>query len=429
MALLLAGFGVSVGVGAALIYRATLHEADEIFDYHMEQVAGTLISGQPPRSKGTPAAGGARVEEDLDLLVRVESPDGSVLHESPGWPIESNAMQPGFHDGKRAGTPYRIYVHSTAERTVRVAQDVLARRELARDLAFEALSPLLLLVPILLFAGWWLVRWSVAPLERTRAQISKRAVSDLSALPAVGLPEEVVPLVEEINLLFERLRRAFDAQSAFVADAAHELRSPLAALRVQAQILQKANDPESRDTALRRLMSGLERLTRLMEQMLALAREEASAGAKPAPHPVALRALAQEVVVSLAMLATDKDIDLGFAAGPEVEVPGDPSALRALIQNLVENAIKYTPRAGTVDVSVGVSDGGPWLAVEDSGPGIAAAERERVFSRFYRVPGNDATGSGLGLAIVRTVAQAHGARVALETSPSHRGLRVVVRFG
>jgi two-component system OmpR family sensor kinase len=428
LALLSGGFAIALALGAALSYKATLHEADEIFDYHMEEVAATLASGGAIHPPLPPSNGGERVEEKLDLAVRIESPDGRLLQETGAWPAPRTTSVPGFHDVQSQGKPWRTYMYRTSERVVSVAQDVAARRELARDLALEAMAPMLVLAPLLLIAAWWLVRWSLDPLERTRAQIATRAASDLTALPATGLPDEVVPLVDEMNLLFRRVEHAFDAQAAFVADAAHELRSPLAALRVQAQGVQKATDPQTREVAMRRLLSGLDRATRLVEQMLALARQEASTSARAATQPVELRDLARSVLGDLADLAAEKDIDLGLTDGPDARVTGRPDALRTLLQNLVDNAVKYTPRGGTIDVSIGADERGVHVAVEDSGPGIAPAERERVFDRFHRVTGHEATGSGLGLAIVRAIAAAHRASVALDTSPALRGLRVTVSF-
>jgi two-component system OmpR family sensor kinase len=239
----------------------------------------------------------------------------------------------------------------------------------------------------------------------------------------------VRPLVQELNLLFGRVRTAFDTQQNFVADAAHELRTPLAALKLQVQSLersdQRADSAEARKLAISRLSAGIERATRLVEQLLVLARQEASA----APHqPVVLADLAKRAVADLIGVAQNKHIDLGLQRADGGEVEGQPEALMILLRNLVDNAIKYTPSGGTVDVSVAAEQGALSVTVEDSGPGIPPEERERVFDRFYRVPGSDAAGSGLGLAIIKSIAERHGATLTLGASERLGGLAATVRF-
>jgi two-component system OmpR family sensor kinase len=262
-----------------------------------------------------------------------------------------------------------------------------------------------------------------------RKQLASRQADDLSAVSDAGLPDEVRPLVQELNLLFGRVRTAFDTQQNFVADAAHELRTPLAALKLQVQSLERsdsrADSLEARKLAISRLSAGIERATRLVEQLLVLARQEASA----APHqPVVLADLARRAVADLIGVAQTKHIDLGLQRADGGEVEGQPEALMILLRNLVDNAIKYTPAGGTVDVSVEAEQGRLSVTVEDSGPGIPAEERERVFDRFYRVPGSEAAGSGLGLAIIKAIAERHGATLTLGESQRLGGLAATVRF-
>jgi two-component system OmpR family sensor kinase len=239
--------------------------------------------------------------------------------------------------------------------------------------------------------------------------------------------------VDELNLLFGRVRDAFDAQKTFVADAAHELRSPLTALKLQAQAL-RANagtddTPAGRDAGITRLNQGIDRAIRLVEQLLVLAREEA--GAPSAGAPVDLDVVVRLAVADVLPQARLKQIDLGVAETPTLPAPvrGEPEALRVLLRNLLDNAVKYTPPAGRVDVSLAVTGGRPVLTVQDSGPGIAPEERERVFDRFYRASGSAGeTGSGLGLAIVQVIAGRHGATLELGRSEQLGGLLVSVTF-
>ena len=242
------------------------------------------------------------------------------------------------------------------------------------------------------------------------------------------LPEEVRPLVHELNLLFERVRKAFEAQKHFVADAAHELRSPLAALKLQVQGLQRAPDDRARELAVDRLAAGIDRAVRLVEQMLALARHEASAASGASREPVRLQEIARLAISDAIASAQARHIDIGMAHADPVEVAGQPEALRMLLRNLLDNAVKYTPERGRVDVGIAADGEGAVLSVEDNGPGLPAAERERVLDRFYRSGEPHEPGSGLGLAIVKSIADLHGATVSLDRSEALGGLRVRLRF-
>ena len=226
------------------------------------------------------------------------------------------------------------------------------------------------------------------------------------------------------------MRTAFEAQQHFVADAAHELRTPLAALRLQAQSLDRADTLEARRVAVGRLTAGIDRATRLVEQLLILARQEASAaeGTAAKTRPVDLADLARRTAADLAGVAAAKGVDIGVQQADPASVDGHPDALQILLRNLVDNGIKYTPGGGTVDISV-LDDGKRvTVLVEDSGPGIPADERERVFDRFYRVAGSEAAGSGLGLAIIKAIAERHGATLTLDRSERLGGLKAIVSF-
>jgi two-component system OmpR family sensor kinase len=255
--------------------------------------------------------------------------------------------------------------------------------------------------------------------------VAARAGGDLSPVDDGGLPAEVKPLVGEINLLFDRVRLAFETQTHFVADAAHELRSPLTALKLQLQTLQRSPDGATREQAIARLAAGVDRATRLIEQLLVLAREEGRAGPAPPKERLDLAETLRLAVADAAPQAIERQQALSLDA-PETPCPidGHREALRILMRNLLDNAMKYTPPGGRIEVTLQPKVDGRWqLSVDDSGPGIEATERERVLDRFYRVPGSEASGSGLGLAIVHTIARAHGAELALDTSPLG-GLRV-----
>jgi len=281
------------------------------------------------------------------------------------------------------------------------------------------------MAPVLMLVVWWVVSGSLAPVARVRRQVASRQADDLSPVSESDLPDEVKPLVHELNLLFARVRTAFDAQQHFVADAAHELRSPLAALKLQILSLERAEDDAARAVAVGRLTAGIERATRLVEQLLVLARQEA---AETKLEPVSLTDLAKRTLGDMVGAAAAREVDVGMHEVAEATVQGHADALLVLLRNLIDNAVKYTPAGGTVDVSVRATDAGAVLVVEDSGPGISPEERERVFSRFYRVPGSTATGSGLGLAIIKAIAERHGATLTLDSSARLGGLLVQVAF-
>jgi two-component system OmpR family sensor kinase len=422
---LLAAITIAAVAQASIAYRTALQDADQIFDYHMQQMALSLRSRVPLSS----AEAADNVETPLsgsdDMVVQVWSPDGVQVFKSASHARLPQRAVLGFSNVRANGTTYRIFSIQTDNQTVQVAQDLAVRRSMASNLAFRTLGPIAVMMPILMVVVWWVVSGSLDPVARVRRQVASRQADDLSPVSESGLPDEVRPLVQELNLLFGRVRTAFDAQQNFVADAAHELRTPLAALKLQTQSLERADSPEARQVAVGRLSAGIERATRLVEQLLVLARQEANAAPRQA---VDMAGIARRAVGDLVGVAQARDIDLGLQRADAAEVQGQADALTILLRNLVDNAIKYTPSGGTVDVSVLMEGRAVTVLVEDSGPGIPAEERERVFDRFYRVPGSDAAGSGLGLAIIKSIAERHGAKLTLGESARLGGLEAKVTF-
>ncbi|WP_298211800.1 ATP-binding protein [Acidovorax sp.] len=432
---LLAAIVLAGAVQGALAYRGALAEADVLFDYHMQQTALALRAGLPADAQGIGTAP-APEDENHEFIVQVWTNEGLRIFESAVGAALPQIAVLGFTNVQARGGTYRVFSMQTRSQVIQVAQNMAVRRDMARSLALRTLAPLAFMAPLLVLAVWWGVSRSLAPVERVRRQLAQRQADDLSPVSDAQLPDEVQPLVSELNLLFERVQRAFDAQQHFVADAAHELRSPLAALRLQLQGLQRAGDSAARAAAIDRLSAGIDRATRLVEQLLTLARQEASVGSPTARmEPVDLQAVARLALADAAPAAQTRSMDLGLLESDPVSVPGNAEALRMLVRNLLDNAIKYTPPGGQVDLQIRRTDEaggkgaqGALLTVEDSGPGIAEAHRARVMQRFVRETADGATGSGLGLAIVQTIAQAHGATVVLGTSHRLGGLRVEVRF-
>jgi two-component system OmpR family sensor kinase len=424
---LLAAISIAAIAQASIAYRTALRDADQIFDYHMQQMALSLRSSAPLSN----LEGRAGLDPDAgndDLVVQVWTPDGVQVFRTVSRAHLPQRAVLGFSNVEANGTTYRIFSVQTSAQTVQVAQDMAVRRNMAGNLALRTVGPIAVMMPILMLVVWWVVSGSLEPVARVRSQVAARQADDLSPVSEAGLPDEVRPLVHELNLLFGRVRTAFDAQHNFVADAAHELRTPLAALKLQAQGLERAESAEARQLAVSRLTAGIERATRLVEQLLVLARQEASAAGGAKPEQVALAELARRSVGDLVGLARNKGVDLGLLHADEVSVQGQGDALMILMRNLVDNAVKYSAPGGTVDVTVRGADGGACVMVEDSGPGIPEEERERVFDRFYRIAGSEASGSGLGLAIVRAIAERHGATLTLGRSERLGGLSALVTF-
>ena len=428
------GLIVAVAMAAIATYMRAREEANEIFDYQLRQMAASLI-GVP--LSGTP--GGLAVGSDA-LVVQIWDRNGVQRFVSqPREPLPQYA-QLGFNTVSTSTGDWRIFSTLAGDEVVQVAQPMSTRRELAASMALRTIVPLLVVAPLLaLFIGIGVAR-GLAPLARLAAAVGKRVPGSLEPVDEAGLPSEVRPLAQALNGLLSRLDRALGAQRAFIADAAHELRTPLTAVHLQAQLAERAGTDAERHEALAELRAGLTRATHLVEQLLTLAREEPGV-AERGFAPVNIAELARSVVADHATIAATHSVDLGMTGGAAdqagnvpVVVNGDHVALRALLSNLVDNAVRYTPAGGRVDVTVEKDSGEAVVAVRDSGPGIPASERARVFDRFYRAPAPgapDVPGSGLGLAIVKRIAERHDATITLGpgfSGPRGEGLTVTVRF-
>ena len=412
---------------AAVTYRTARAETEALFDAQMQRIALSLSGslGAGALSDDAPAADTPAARE---MIIQIWRADGVMLYRSPQGRLLPPQTVIGFSDTVAGGEPYRIYALRTATQVVQVAQQTEARGRMAGQLALRAVLPVALLAPVLMLIVWWVVGRAIGPIERVRRQVAARRPDDLAPLPTAGLPAEVRPLVGEMNGLLTRLSAAWDALTHFTADAAHELRSPLAALRLQAQSLQRAPDDATRAIATERLLAGIDRATRLVEQLLALARQE-GAGEGAELVSLDLTALARNALADAEPEAARHAIALTLdAPTAHVVLRADEAALDVLLRNLLGNALRHTPPGGQVRVGVREEASVIDLTVEDSGPGIAPDERARVLDRFYRVPGTPGHGSGLGLAIVRAIAERHGAALTLDASPTLGGLRVMLRW-
>lgn len=416
--LLLAAVALAGTLQAASAYRTALRNADALFDAQLQAMARALQGGVP--------LGGAGV--DPDFSVQIWREDGVLLFGIGRARLPAPTVI-GFSEATVQGVRYRMFSLRAGDRAVQIAQDLNARAQRARVLAANAMLPVAGLGLLLMLAVWGVIERSLAPVDRLRREVAARAPDVLSALGEGGLPQEVRPLVRELNLLLGRVREAVQARQRFVADAAHELRTPLTALRLQVQALRPSTPDAGRDDAVKRMEEGIDRAVALVNQLLALTREEGTE--EGAVTEVRLEELCREVAGEVLPMARLRQIDLGLDHGsqPAPWVRGDPDSLRTLLRNLVENAVKYTRTGGRVDILLEQGPGGVVvLAVEDDGPGIAPQDRQRVFERFQRGDFQDVQGSGLGLAIVAAVARRHGATVRLDRSARLGGLRAEVRF-
>ena len=424
---------------AGVVYRQARDEANALFDLQLRQLAAALpvraLGGIAPQALNGPAA-------DADVVIRIWNRYGVFVYSShPDVALPAKAQIGLTTIGTRRGD-WRVFATLVDDNLLEVAQPMRVRSALAAEVALRTVAPLVILLPVLAGLLWWVVGRGLAPLRRVAEEVAAQRPAMLRPLSEDSLPREVAPLVESLNHLLIDLAAARDAQRAFIADAAHELRTPLTALQLQLQIVQRADLAADRTVAIDALRAGLLRASRLVEQLLTLARVEPQPQVERGLDPsvagasVELVALAGEVVTLHAGLADERGIDLGLidrsAGEAPARVDGDRDALFTLLGNLIDNALRYTPRGGRIDVVVAARGPDVVLSVIDDGPGIAADERERVFDRFHRGEAaraaGDSHGSGLGLAIVKRIGERHGAAVTLGTPASGVGLAVDIVF-
>ena len=365
------------------------------------------------------------------IVTQIWDRSGVLLYWSqPGSGLRVPATE-GYSTVVHDGREWRVYTHVAGDHALQVAHAMDERREIAAQTALRTLLPLAALIPLLGVLIWVAVGRGMRPLDAMSRAVAKRRPDALAPLIDKDLPRELKPLAGSLNALLARLDGALSAQRQFTADAAHELRTPLAALRLQVDLAARAPDAAARTETLDELRAGVDRAAHLVEQLLTMARLEPEAPTR-AFALVDLVPLVKDAIVARAVVAADRHVDLGLARGASVAVRGDAATLAVLIANLLDNALRYTPPGGRIDAAVDEDGGAAVLSVTDTGPGIPADERERVFERFRRgtstVAPGASTGSGLGLSIVRRVADAHGAAATLDDRTDGPGLRVRVQF-
>lgn len=439
-----------IWTGAAIFsYRDSRHEIEELFDAQLVQSAKALLLLSRHELYEQLAYEGRtttkKIEHDIPEHVLGEPHpyeqslafqiwlDGDFLaiRSSSAPHYSLSALNDGFSDQTVDGVPWRIYSVSDPEQkmVVHVGEHHERRHQLSDMITWRLLTSLIITLPLLAILIWTGIGSALKPLRRLAKEINARRVDALDPVPATQVPEETRPLVDALNTLFGRVQRALENERRFTADAAHELRTPLAALKTQAQVALRAQDSSDRNSALQQVVSGVDRATRLVEQLLTLARLDPEA-TKMKAHAFAtieIAPIAEQVLADITPLALEKNIDLGLDSHGKGWAFAEPSLVSVLIRNLVENAVRYTPNGGQVNVTVASDNTGTTLTVADSGPGIPADEREKVFRRFYRQIGTEAPGSGLGLSIVQRIIEILGARIELSDSPLG-GLQIIAHF-
>ncbi len=426
LAWLLGAVALVGAAGAWVSYRNALNEANAFFDEHLRATA-MLLRDQAYGYSNTP--GLPQEIPDYDFVVQVWTLDGVRVYLSRPHAVLPGLTTLGLSTAATPQGRWRVFGVEANGRVIQVAQPMNIREQRAARLALRTIAPFALLLPALALLVVWIVGRAVRPVRRFADVLRDRERDALDPLDGDGLPDEIRPVATALNDLLARLKESVERERSFIADAAHELRTPLTALDLQVQSLRAEAAGGGHDDAIARLEAGVARAARLVEQLLALAREERD-GTRVL-EPVALADAARDAIGEMLSLADKHRIDLGMGRSDTVQVAGDREALRVLIRNLLDNAIRYSPAGSQVDVSVERHDGAEpraVLVVTDGGPGIPPPERERVFDRFHRVPGTAAPGSGIGLALVRSIAAHHHAQIRLDEGPGARGLRVRVDF-
>ncbi|MDD5296433.1 MAG: ATP-binding protein [Rhodocyclaceae bacterium] len=441
LALLLSGTAAFWVLVAGLSYFNAHHEVDELFDVQMAQLGHTLLAlalsdadGPEPDMAWPHMGRGHRrhgLSEEPRMMFQLRDGQGRLLLRTPNAPETPLTGREGFSEVRDASGHWRYFlIHDPDNRfQVQIGEDHAVRDELIQKTVAQFMLPILLGLPLLGLWVWHAIGRGLAPLSGIREELDRRGPDHLASLPAEAIPEEIAPLVATLNRLLGEIEQTLESERCFTADAAHELRTPLAALQTQLHVAQRARDEEEREHALNQMREGLKRTSRLVEQMLHLARLDPERSL-PQSAPLDLAELARDVCAELGAHALDKGLDLTLEAEESAPMAGAQDWLRVLVRNLVDNAIRYTPTGGQImlAVSPGSATAGPILHVGDSGPGIPPEMRDAALRRFHRLDGTGQSGHGLGLSIVARIAELHGAVLSLERDPHLHGLGVTLVF-
>jgi two-component system OmpR family sensor kinase/two-component system sensor histidine kinase QseC len=410
----------TIGVCAATTsYVLVRNEASDFLDNQLRQIALYVGDARPVPAVG--AIDDVPHDPEDDFVIQVWGSVGQPLRQSHPAVGIPRQQATGFGDVSTGSDNWRVYTLAAPDRTVQVSQDMSVRQELAANAALQAALPIIVLIPLSLLTLSWIIDRIMTRLNRLALTVASRDGRDDDPVPIDDVPAEVVPFVSSINLLLARLRALLERQRRFISDAAHELRTPLSALQIQIDNLRHDDRDGRFSQRLTELEAGIARATSLVSKLLRLARYDAHETA-PVPQPIDLVQLALDTVARLTPLAESRRIDLGIGRQDKAITIGSLADFEVILDNLVENAVRYTPPNGTVDVAVVTAAQEARIEIRDTGPGIAEEEMPRVFERFFRARPRDSEGSGLGLAIAKVAAERQGARLTLAMREDGLGL-------
>jgi two-component system, OmpR family, sensor histidine kinase QseC len=431
---MLLGVVAVVWMGAALLtWVDARHELDELLDGHLAQAAALLVVQQTQalHDDDDGVVDGPSLHKYAPRVAFQVFHEGHlVMRSSNAAAKPMSSRDEGFSSESFAdGTRWRVFTTRGSDNDVQVyvAEQIASRSAILWAVLWSMLLPLAIALPLLALALWWAVRQGLAPLRQLSRLLGARQAQALSPVVLMDSPTEIQPLIDALNALFERIDSMMASERRFTADAAHELRTPIAAIRAQAQVALGAGaDLAQRDHALQATLAGCDRATRLVEQLLTLARLESASS--PDRAPVNLTAVTRRVAADLGHGALARRQTLELDAPDAAFIQADEVLTGVLVRNLIDNALRYSPAGAHVNVRVRTLAGETHLTVDDSGSGLSDAEMARLGERFYRVLGHTQTGSGLGWSIVKRIAQAFGAQIDVSRSASLGGLSVAVRW-
>jgi two-component system sensor histidine kinase QseC len=428
---LLASVVLTLAATTVVSYLDAKHEVDELLDAHLAQSASLLVAQTGRELREIDVEHSPQLHPYGRRVAFQFWENGTVLrlHSANAPNTRLSAQDEGFSDAVADGTRWRVFGAWDAQRRflVQIGEREHSRNDITATVAKNMLIPVVLALPALGALIWLGIDRAIRPLRLLNQQVASRAPDNLAPIEVSKAPAEVAPLVANLNRLFARVQASIDNERRFTADAAHELRTPLAALRAQAQVARGATGDAERDHALSSVIAGCDRASHLVDQLLTLARLEPEMF-RVTLERCDLRAVAQGAIADVAPDALAKGIDVELEPGPPATVSGDARLLAVLVRNLVDNAVRYSPPGTLVRVRVGADGGASSIEVVDAGPGVPPDARAKLGQRFHRMPDATAAGTGLGLSIARRIAELHRARLAFAEGDDGRGLRASVAF-
>jgi len=412
-------------LAGGISYVLALQDANVLLDHQLLLVSGSIDEGSQLPAMREKFLGESKEEQDSDFVIQVWYEHEPVRSSHPDFDLQQGRVT-GYSNKPLRGERWRVYTAVYPNRTVQVSQSDAVRRKIATSAALRALLPIAGLYPL----SWILVVFGVGrilkPLGEVTRAATQRDASSLAPLPVENIPDEVEPLITEMNGLILRVRDTLDAQRHFTLDAAHELRTPLAALQLQIENLSQSKSQDDLENRISELKSGIHRASHLVGQLLHMARYGAEKQTRRAE--LDLGTLVKSCIGDFIHIAEQRHIDLGMTRDEPAKICANADDLRILFNNLLDNAIRYTPEGGHIDVSVVSTENYATVQIVDNGPGIPESLMPRVFDRFFRVGGQDIEGSGIGLAIVHAIAKQESAVIELSNRQDGSGLIATVSF-